>query len=352
MPTNQSHNLSGLSARGAHCSAVAAIVLAAHAFSCGAALAAPGEPSREPLLQIPTVLVQSQVSEPPATQTPAAETPATLETQTPTYDPAASSTDTLQASFTPYIWLTSFNGTTGAKGIEVDVDQSFGDIFSASDSVFGLMGTLDLSYNRFIFQFNGAYSAAEFSGTRATSGIGPNGAQVELDASLDLELTTAWVEALAGYRFYESKFGENQQNSMAIDAFGGLRYTYIGMDQTLTTQGAITLPNGNVLAGGQSHNLDDSEDWVEPFVGLRTGLKIGKNWELFLRGDVGGFGVSDSEFSWNIVAGGGYRWYYETWSFGLVGGYRALGQDYSNEEFKWDVVTHGLFTGFSFNWDF
>lgn len=283
-----------------------------------------------------------------------AATSATIADSASTYGDreSASSADSLHVSFTPYAWLTSFNGTVGARGIEVDVNQSFSDIFDASESIFGLMGALDFTYERFIFQINGAYTSAEFDEDRGRTRTGPLGTQVDLDGTLDLELETTWFEAMAGYRFYESTFGQDYRNGISIDAFGGARVSSVGIDQTLTTLTSIALPNGTVLESGQTRSLDDSQVWVEPFVGLRTNLRLGENWELLLRGDVGGFGVSDSDFSWQVVAGVGYRWYYDAWSLGLFGGYRALGQDYSDGEFVWDVVTHGPILGFSINFSF
>jgi hypothetical protein len=40
------------------------------------------------------------------------------------------------------------------------------------------------------------------------------------------------------------------------------------------------------------------------------------------------------------------------WRLGLLGGYRALGQDIEKNGVVWDVVTHGPIMGFRAGFDF
>jgi hypothetical protein len=56
---------------------------------------------------------------------------------------------------------------------------------------------------------------------------------------------------------------------------------------------------------------------------------------------IGGFGVS-SDLGWDAFAGLGYEF---NDRFSMVGGYRALGVDYTNDEFVFDVVQHGPIFG-------
>jgi hypothetical protein len=58
-------------------------------------------------------------------------------------------------------------------------------------------------------------------------------------------------------------------------------------------------------------------------------------------GMIGGFGVS-SEFTWDVMAAVGYE---VTEKISLVGGYRALGVDYTDGAFEFDVVQHGPILG-------
>jgi len=112
----------------------------------------------------------------------------------------------------------------------------------------------------------------------------------------------------------------------------------------------ITLPDGSMLEAGRSRDQSDSEQWGEIFVGGRVGVDLSEGWTMEIRSDIGGFGVNGSEFSWQAAGVIGYRWRFKTWAFSAFGGYRALGQDYTNGDFGWDMVVYGpiLGVGFSF----
>ena len=92
-------------------------------------------------------------------------------------------------------------------------------------------------------------------------------------------------------------------------------------------------------------------DWVDPLVGGRVRLEVAPGHELFVRGDVGGFGAS-SKFSWQTV--GGYSFDYAvqggiTYS-GLIG-YKALYVDYAQgsgrRRYEFDMLQHGPVVGVS-----
>lgn len=250
--------------------------------------------------------------------------------------------------FTPYAWLTSFNGDFGARSIELNVDASFADILDESDSVIGFMGAIDAEVDRFVFQLNGVYTKAEFGTTRGRAG--PRGSSVSAEA--DAVLETTWIEALAGYRLADQRFGTESTYRLTLDGFAGLRYTDLALDQSVTAEANVELPRGGMLEAGVRREFSDSQAWFEPFVGLRAGFEFGEGWSVSLRGDLGGFGFDGSDFSWQAIATLGYRWRFEQWSLGLFAGYRALGQDYRDDDFKWDMVTHGPLIGLSVAFEF
>jgi hypothetical protein len=262
-----------------------------------------------------------------------------------TFPPSqAPAPELLNLTFTGYAWLTSMSGTTGVAGLEFDIDESFFDLVGESDHLFGLMGSIDAEYKRLVFQLNGVYSHAEFSGQR-TFARGGGGAAVGID--VDLEIDAAWFEVFGGYRFIDRPLGEASESDsrLTLDGFLGGRFTAMELQADVVAEQMVTLPNGTVLQAGVSRSLDQREGWAELFLGGRIGLELGEQWLLNLRGDIGGFGIGDSEFSWQTVAALGYRWRLEGWSIDLFGGYRALGQDYSRGGFTWDVITHGPVLG-------
>jgi opacity protein-like surface antigen len=252
----------------------------------------------------------------------------------------------------PYIWMTGLVGDAGARGLVFDVDESFGDVLESSDTLFGLMGAIDLRIGRFVAEVNGTYATAEFSEGRDIFVVDPTQGTLAIDADGTVDTEMAWLEAMAGWRFVEERFGEADANIFSLDAFGGLRYTDLQLDQTLTAAGTLTLPDGTVLTGGGQRSVNGGQNWLEPYVGARFGFQLGDRWEIMLRGDVGGFGIDDSDFSWQVFAGVGYSWQFEGWRLSLFGGYRALGQDYSDGAFTWDMVAHGPMLGAKFGFQF
>jgi hypothetical protein len=246
----------------------------------------------------------------------------------------------------PYIWLTGLSGHISARQIEFHPDLSFSDILEDTDHVIGFMGAVDLEINRFVFEFNGAWTRAQADGSRAVTRNGTLGA--------DVQLNNAILELFGGYRVLESPPDREVESNghAALDLFGGVRYTNINLDTTLTATNTITLPNGEVLTSSQSKDWDASKDWFEPFIGARLQYEVTEHWVLTLRGDVGGFGIDGSDFSWQAVGLVGYQWHVGGWDLTVFGGYRALGQDYSKGEFSWDMITHGPVLGAAATWSF
>jgi len=264
--------------------------------------------------------------------------------------PAEADDSGLAVEFTAYAWLTSFAGDAGASGLTNEVDETFYGIVDESDAVFGLMGAVDMVHDRFVFQINGAFTYAEFSDRETTVFAGPGGGGAEIDVRAEIEVAAAWFEALGGYRFVDEPLSgdETGHKRWTLDGYGGLRVSALDIQQSAVADATVTLPGGEVLVGGDRESLDDSKVWIEPFIGARLGVSLSERWNLSLRGDVGGFGVDGSDFSWQVIGAAGYRLRQEGWLVDLFGGYRALGQDYEDDGFVWDVVTHGPILGAHF----
>jgi hypothetical protein len=219
----------------------------------------------------------------------------------------------------PYIWAVSLDGHAAAAGNRFEVDAPFTDTLENSDTLIGLMGHFEAGRGRWSAFFSPAYSVTGYDDV--ATGLG----------DLDVEITLAWYELGGAYRICEKPLDGAQRWS--IDAIAGVRITDIKLDLDLD-------------AGG---SRDDSETWVEPFIGARTSIDFARHFSLRLRGDIGGFGAG-SDFAWQTAALVG-------WSFDLFGadgtlflGYRALGQDYDHGSFEWDVIAHGPMFGLAIQW--
>lgn len=119
---------------------------------------------------------------------------------------------------------------------------------------------------------------------------------------------------------------------VAIDLYGGGRYTYLELD--LDTRGQ---PSAN-----------RSVDWVDPMIGVRAVWNVTDRFFVLAGGDIGGFGVG-SDFAWSALGLLGWRFQMFGLDSAVVGGYRALGQDYSTgsgtRRLQFDVTMHGPVLG-------
>ena len=100
-----------------------------------------------------------------------------------------------------------------------------------------------------------------------------------------------------------------------------------------------------ILPGSLNARID--EDWIDPVVGIRWTNALSEQWNLRLRGDIGGFGVG-SDFSWSASATALYTM---SDRFVLEFGYKAIDVDYDNGNasdqgfFAYDATTHGPLLG-------
>jgi hypothetical protein len=236
-------------------------------------------------------------------------------------------------------------------GIRVSIDQTFSDIADDSDSILGFMGSLNIVSDRFVGQINTALVRVEGTNVRARAPAS-SGVPVSVSLETDIISEAVWVEGFAGYRVLDRRFGEANRDRFTLDAFVGLRVTSVDIRVDATAELEVELPSERTLEGGVRESIDESHIWLEHFVGMRTGVEFGEHWSAMIRGDVGGFGMTDSRFAWQVLGGVVYRWEREGWTCSVFGGYRALGQEYENNGFVWDTVTHGPIIGLSIAFEF
>ena len=128
-----------------------------------------------------------------------------------------------------------------------------------------------------------------------------------------------------------------------LDLLVGGRYWYLYTDIDV---GLVLEDNANSVS--RYFSGSGSKQWVDPFIGLRAGFQLTKDFMVAFRGDVGGFKVG-SKFSWNAS---GYFGYKVLEMVSLLAGYRALYVDYEsgsgNSKFVWDVTMHGPAVGVTF----
>jgi hypothetical protein len=92
------------------------------------------------------------------------------------------------------------------------------------------------------------------------------------------------------------------------------------------------------------------EEWADPLIGVRWSMPFADNWNLLLRGDVGGFGVG-SDIAWQARAI--VDW--QPWKHASIDtGFRVMAIDYEtgsgSDQYKYEGTTWGPVIGFSIIW--
>jgi hypothetical protein len=245
----------------------------------------------------------------------------------------------------PYAWAFGLEGDTGVGDRVASIDESFLDIMDQSESIVALQGHAEVRYRRVGAFVDGAYADVSYS-----PGVDAERRFFDAEIDADIEEKILLVEAGAFYRVLEDQrvWGDPAYGSsgglLNADILVGARYTSldIGLDADLT-----------VNQREFEANFSGDHDWFDPFIGVRTNLRLTEDIDLSLRGDVGGV-VAGSDFTWNTQALLGYRFSLFGAAATAWGGYRALGQDYDDHsgdrEFTWDMVLHGPVIGMSVTW--
>ncbi len=225
-------------------------------------------------------------------------------------------------TFAPYAWLTSLNGSVGAGRRTANVNANFfGDLAKRLD--FAAMVHADLMYRDtvgLLAEFN--YSVLGDQASRES-------------VSLDAQLTMILSDVAGVYRLGTIGLGDGA-SKVSFDLTGGVRIW------SLTTRLDVA------LVEGPGRKVSVTKSWVDPTVGARVMFHLGKDWELDLRGGVGGFGLT-SDITWDAMALAGYAF----WEHGKVlAGYRAVGVNHSEgsgaSKFTYDATLHGPVIGVAF----
>lgn len=203
-----------------------------------------------------------------------------------------------------YLVGAALEGETQVGPLTTDIDASFSDILDNLEA--GFMGSYQASRSDWAYTVDVMYTGLNSSGT-GTSGFG---AELDVDQLI--------VSFDVAYRANDH-----------LEILGGARYNSLDL--------------GLVLAGpgGSIVQRNDSQAWIDPYVGLRTTIPFNEAWSLTLRGDVGGFDVG-SELAWQLLARVDWR---VAESVFVSAGYRMLDTDYEDgsgaDRFGYDMTMSG-----------
>ncbi|MBZ6078079.1 hypothetical protein [Microvirga puerhi] len=244
---------------------------------------------------------------------------------------------------TPYGWLTALNGTETVRGRTVKVHASFVNIVEKSDTLVGLMGNFEARNGRFALYGDLVWSSIGFARNNVRTRAPAPGVTTTVGRALGLDIQMAIAEIGAAYEVART-------GSLAFDLLGGARYWYQEADISFEIDRTVGIADLE-LVGARALARSGAVDWLDPVIGARVRYAVAPGHELFLRGDIGGFGVG-SDSSWQAIGGYGFELgTYQGIVFSGVIGYRALSVDYAQGEgrqrYEFDMLQHGPVLGLS-----
>ncbi|MCI0738954.1 MAG: hypothetical protein L0Y72_07910 [Gemmataceae bacterium] len=223
---------------------------------------------------------------------------------------------------TPFLWGSALEGDATIRGVDLNIDLGFDDLFEVTD--FGFQTYLEVRKKK--FGFFAAPSYLKLSGDAEAGSL-----------SADFEQQWWTVEGGGFYNLVDT----GNEKPFTLDVIAGVRYWNVDTE--------VNVEGGGPL--GVDLEIGSTFEILDPIVGLRMRYYFTRKLSISLRGDVGGFGISSgdtSEFSWQALGLLGYDF---TKRFTLLGGYRALGIDAEEDSGNtFDVVFQGVLLGLQIRW--
>ena len=206
-----------------------------------------------------------------------------------------------------YAPLMGLEGDIGVGGLApTHVDVPFDEILDNLDG--GLSGAFEAKKDRWSITVDAIWLKLSASANPIASSY-VRFSQDQIMASLSV-----------GYEIYGNE-------STTLDLVAGAALNSIDVDLDLFTPNLpVTVRSGSA-----------SQEWIDPFVGVRFHQRLGERWSIFANGIYGGFDVSSDEY-WQAVAGIGFRLSEQT---SLALAYRIIAVDYQQGSFIYDIETSG-----------
>jgi len=207
---------------------------------------------------------------------------------------------------TPYFWAAGIEGDATVQGRDVEIDESFSDIFDAVDAGGGLMTVAQQGS----FVVWGQFDYVGMDTDQLDPA--PAGGSIQTDSFLG---------ALAvGFQF------EGPFEGSTIDLLGGVRYATIENDVTIKGVGSG----------------DDTLDILDGIVVVRPNVRLTEKWRF---NPTFAIGAGDSDLTWEVQPNVQYQF---SDNMGLRVGYRRLHYDIEGDRGnEFDAAFQGLIVGVS-----
>jgi hypothetical protein len=293
--------------------------------------------------------------------------------------------DQWQFFLTPYVWIPGVNATTSTLKSNQGINIPWWDVVpTLFSNTFGAMGRAEAWKGRWGFFLDGFYTYLGASGSAVGASrektFGP--VDFSIDKQIHLDGVTMNLNipgqisgnvtlVPSGSAKYISRLGnldlggrflvgawplsaDKPLPTLSVEILGGPRFNSINQYVRINLSG-ILIGNVNVDLGRFSlvarHEtikngsliIDYTNQYIEPFLGLRFGLWLTQHWLINFTGDVGGFGlVADDHVDCNLEALLGYRFNKSIYAWA---GYRAHGTWYDLGQNLAQINFSGWFHG-------
>ena len=211
----------------------------------------------------------------------------------------------------PYIWFPRIDGELEVLDEEVPFDASFGDLFDKLN--FAFMMTFEARKGRW--------------------GIGTDLMYINLDAENTNSDRLVFIGSEVTEKLFmigpEVAYRAVESENAYLDILGGFRYWHSSLDVDLTRR---VLP---------PISASETDNWVDPLIGVRVGGQFGKGWGGVVNVDVGGFGAG-TDFAWQAF-GGLSKDFKERYSF--LFGFRGLGLHFDDSHVLRRLTFYGPVMG-------
>src|SRR5664279_4915595 len=214
--------------------------------------------------------VMAQGPADPAVAAPTATADASADPGTPVANPAPNpapqyptgggSSDSWRVGISIYGWFPGVHGTTGVLGHNASVHESFSDVFHVLKGIIPI--AVEADKGRFVMPVDFLWMK-----------LGVNNGIPENDfgqTSINTHLTESILTPKIGYRLVDAEH-------FKIDALAGIRYWYLGLNNTLEPSG---------LSRSRSAN------WVDGLGGARFIMPLGEKASILISGDAGAGGAN------------------------------------------------------------
>jgi hypothetical protein len=270
---------------------------------------------------------------------------------TPAGETALSDPEPWRFNAALYAWAINISGNVTVRNQILDTNANTIDLIQKSESLAGFMGYFEANKGRVGFYSDLVFAKLGF-GAAQTAYRNPLPG-LQLSASANAALTYQLFIVEMGGLVELHRWPGSDSSFTAIDGILGFRYWNNQVAATFdATLNVDYTPLGIQRSFGIAIARSDVVQWVDPVLGLRLRHRFTPNQEVFVRGDIGGFGISGSQFAWQAVGAYSYAWQFSGYQIAAVLGFRALGVNYRRgsgpDAFGIDEVLYGPIIGASF----